>query len=84
MLEELGLVVDDSNPMVNGLITFIAFVVMGFIPLLPYVIGEGGLHRNQQYLLACLLIGALQLISLGLAKGFLLKLSLRKKVQACC
>jgi VIT1/CCC1 family predicted Fe2+/Mn2+ transporter len=46
MLEELGLVVDDSNPMINGLITFIAFVVMGFLPLLPYVIGAGGLHKE--------------------------------------
>jgi VIT1/CCC1 family predicted Fe2+/Mn2+ transporter len=76
------LVVDDANPIVNGIITFIAFVVMGFLPLLPYVIGAGGLKKNDQYLLPSLLIGALQLVSLGLAKGFLLRLVWRRKLQA--
>jgi VIT1/CCC1 family predicted Fe2+/Mn2+ transporter len=39
MLEELGLVADDSSPQINGLITFAAFLVLGFLPLLPYLIG---------------------------------------------
>jgi VIT1/CCC1 family predicted Fe2+/Mn2+ transporter len=82
MLEELGLVVDDSNPIINGIITFTAFVLMGFLPLLPYVIGSGGLHQHTQYLLPSLLISAFQLISLGLAKGFLLRLSWKLKLRA--
>ena len=41
MLEELGLVVDDSNPLWNGIVTFISFVVFGFLPLIPYIIGYG-------------------------------------------
>jgi VIT1/CCC1 family predicted Fe2+/Mn2+ transporter len=45
MLEELGLVVDDSNPKINGLITFLAFIMMGFLPLFPYIIGTGGLKK---------------------------------------
>jgi VIT1/CCC1 family predicted Fe2+/Mn2+ transporter len=40
MLEELGIVTDDSNPMWNALVTFIAFVMFGFLPILPFVVGE--------------------------------------------
>jgi VIT1/CCC1 family predicted Fe2+/Mn2+ transporter len=75
-------VVDDANPKINGIITFIAFVVMGFLPLLPYVIGAGGLKKHDQYLLPSLLIGAFQMIGLGLAKGFLLRLTWQKKLRA--
>lgn len=83
MLEELGLVVDDSNPMINGFVTFLAFIILGFLPLFPYVIGYGGKHDdNSQYLLASLLIGGFELVSLGLAKGFLLRLNVMKKIFA--
>jgi hypothetical protein len=34
-------------------------------------------------LVASLLIGAFQLISLGIAKGFLLRLTWQKKLQSC-
>ena len=39
MVEELGLMPPDpdDSPMKNGLITFLAFIVIGVIPLLPYV-----------------------------------------------
>lgn len=41
MLEELGLVVDDSSPFWNGVVTLISFIVFGFLPLIPYVISAG-------------------------------------------
>lgn len=43
MREELGIIEDHpASPGRRGLATFIAFVVVGFLPLLPYLIGSAG------------------------------------------
>ena len=42
MMEQLGLVVDDTNPIINGIITFIAFALFGFLPKIPFIIGRNG------------------------------------------
>jgi len=44
MMEELGLMpVDaDDSPMKNGLVTFVAFVVFGAIPMISYIASVGG------------------------------------------
>ena len=39
MVDELGLLRDDSNPLKNGLATFGAFAIAGIVPLLVYVVG---------------------------------------------
>ena len=79
MLEELGLVVDNSNPMWNGLVTFISFIVFGFLPILPYVI-SAGINKDDQshFMLICLVIGAIELFSLGFAKAVLVGLNAPK------
>lgn len=46
MLEELGLVVDDSNYVLNGFVNFFSFVILGFIPLIPYFVGYYGYKDN--------------------------------------
>jgi vacuolar iron transporter family protein len=38
MNEELGIISEDSHPFFNGLSTFISFMVVGFIPLLFFVL----------------------------------------------
>ena len=76
MLEELGLVVDDSNPLINGVVTFISFAVFGFLPLVPYVIGYGIQKDDKtQYMLISLIIGGVELFSLGFAKAVLIGLN---------
>ena len=76
MLEELGLVVDDSNPFWNGVVTFISFVLFGFLPLIPYVIGYGIEKDNHsQYLLISLILGGIELFSLGFSKAVLVGLN---------
>lgn len=76
MLEELGLVVDDSNPFWNGVVTFLSFVLFGFIPLIPYVISYGIKKDNHtQYLLISLILGGVELFSLGFAKAVLVGLN---------
>ncbi|MFQ5796243.1 MAG: VIT1/CCC1 transporter family protein [Candidatus Bipolaricaulia bacterium] len=38
MIDELGLMEDDRNPLLNGLATLIAFIVAGAVPLLVYLV----------------------------------------------
>ena len=40
MVEELGLVDSDESPAKNGIVTFIAFMVFGIIPLLPFRVAK--------------------------------------------
>jgi vacuolar iron transporter family protein len=39
MIEELGMVREDGNPLANALATFLAFVIAGALPLLVYLLG---------------------------------------------
>ncbi len=42
MVDELGILPDDdTSPLKNGSATFIAFIIAGLLPLLPYVFGSG-------------------------------------------
>ena len=76
MLEELGLVVDDSDPFWNGVITLLSFILFGFLPLIPYVIGYGiNKDDKSQYLLISLILGGVELFSLGFAKAVLVGLN---------
>ena len=76
MLEELGLVVDDSSPFWNGVVTFFSFVLFGFLPLIPYVIGYGiRKDDHSQYLLISLILGGVELFSLGFSKAVLVGLN---------
>jgi len=39
MVEELGIVEDDENPIKNASVTFVSFTIVGFLPLLPFILG---------------------------------------------
>jgi predicted membrane protein (TIGR00267 family) len=52
----------DKKPFINGLVTFLSFVVFGFLPVLPFL-----LPINKEYLFyLSLLFGFLAMITLGL------------------
>ena len=72
LVEELGLMPpdDSDNPAKNGLVTFCAVGVFGFVPLLPYVFGRaiGGADTNAMFGSACGLT-ALTMAALGAAKA---------------
>ena len=38
MAMELGLEINDDDPRINGLVTFVAFLIFGFVPVLFYII----------------------------------------------
>ncbi|EAR83462.1 integral membrane protein (macronuclear) [Tetrahymena thermophila SB210] len=40
MIEELGLLPEEEDPVKNAIVTFIAFVLFGLIPLIPFIIIE--------------------------------------------
>lgn len=68
MVEELGIIQGEESPLKNALVTFAAFLVFGFIPVLTYVIARfiPSLQSNTFALSAVLT--SLTLFSLGALK----------------
>ena len=75
MLDELGMMKDESNPLVNGLVTFGAFIVAGSVPLLVYLLGLVVSIPQTSTLPASLIMSALALFGLGAAKVLITKLN---------
>lgn len=68
MVEELGMLKDDSNPLLNALATFVSFIVSGVVPLLVYLIGLAvPIQPRTGFLVSFGLSGA-ALFGLGAAK----------------
>ncbi len=40
MKEELGLETEQENAFLNGIVSCLSFIVFGFIPAIPFVIGN--------------------------------------------
>jgi VIT1/CCC1 family predicted Fe2+/Mn2+ transporter len=38
MVEELGIMHSDEDPVKNALVTFFSFLIFGFMPVLPYLV----------------------------------------------
>ena len=76
MKEELQIVKDERPPWKRGLVTFLAFNVMGFIPLSAYVlVGITGLGGVNLFITSCLATGV-ALILIGMLKGMVTELKL--------
>lgn len=58
-----------------GLVTFIAFMILGAIPAFPYIISAGILGQTDQQEIAVICIGIVELFSLGVAKAALIGLN---------
>lgn len=78
LVDELGIQPPDltSAPWKDGVVTFIAFCVFGFIPLIAYIVSyavdQSGHHSssNWPFLVSCILTG-MTLFLLGAGKSFL-------------
>lgn len=68
MVEELGILEEEGSPLVNGLVTFLSFLLFGFLPLLVFVVIYLTSWELDGMLWACVLTGA-TLFSLGVAKS---------------
>lgn len=63
--EELGLFDDDSSPLKSALVTFFAFIVAGFMPLITYVFAsQWDFLAQNQFLISCI-ITAITLFTVG-------------------
>lgn len=69
MAEELGIVEDDANPVMNALVTFVSFVVFGFIPLFATVFSKFIPALAQNTFLITSIMTGLTLFILGVAKS---------------
>lgn len=81
MLEELGLVVSDTQEWKNGVVTFVAFVIFCFIPGIPYVITAGIMKDNSHHLITCTVIGVVLFFSIGIAKARLIGLNMQRAIM---
>ena len=75
LVEEHGIRVEKSNAMISSLTTFGAFLVVGAVPLLPFL--ATSMDQQQQFMLSAIL-AALMFFSIGAAKGVAFGKSLLK------
>jgi len=75
MLGELGLVVSLIPAWKIGMVNFSAFLVCGLLPLLPYIITAGFLQLEEGLMTISMIIGGVQLISLGIIKAKVIRLN---------
>ncbi len=68
MNEELGIIEEEGHPFFNGLSTFIAFIVAGFVPLLSYVLGLASPGITQFSFEISILLTAITLFAVGSLK----------------
>jgi VIT1/CCC1 family predicted Fe2+/Mn2+ transporter len=75
MVDELGMLADEGNPLLNGLVTLGAFVVAGAVPLLIYLFGLAFPIPSQVAFPVAIALSGLALFGLGAAKVFVTKLN---------
>ena len=78
-MEQLGLVLDDSNPIANGIVTFIAFALFEFLPLIPFIVGRNGTIDAVTYMGISIAIATVILFILGYLKSYLIGLPIYKR-----
>ena len=75
MIEELGLIEENTNPLYNALATFTAFVVAGSLSLLIYLLGLVIPIALDTAFPISIVLSAIALFSLGAAKVFVTRLN---------
>ena len=79
MKEELEMAEESKSPKLIGLATFISFLMVGFIPLLVYLLDFIWSIEGNLFLYACLLT-SVGFISVGLLKSYVTKTSVYRDV----
>jgi len=73
MKEKLGLVLPDKSPLATATATFSAFVLMGFVPLLTYVVSYIGVIEQVSLFHISLWLTVLAFFFVGWLKSFVSK-----------
>lgn len=72
MLEELGIVPDDKSPLKAAAITFISFVLWGFLPLLTFVLLYFFPSLNKQAFLISCIVTAMAIFVAGSLRSLII------------
>ena len=75
MVDELGLLPEDKQPIHSALATFLAFIVAGSVPLLVYLLGLIAPVASETAFPISLFLSGLALFGLGAAKVLVTKLN---------
>lgn len=75
MIEELGMLREETNPLYNAIATFVAFVVAGSVPLLVYLVGLVTPIEPRTAFAISVLLSGIALFGLGAAKVFVTHLN---------
>ena len=75
MIDELGMMEDESNPLINGLVTFGSFVIAGAVPLAVYLIGLAFPISPDMAFPISIASSGLALFALGATKVLVTKLN---------
>lgn len=70
LTEEHGLQLDGPSPVRAGLATFLSFLLVGVIPLVPFLVP--GLDPDQRFLASCIATG-MAFVTVGVVKGAVLE-----------
>lgn len=81
MKEELGMMKQDKSPLAMAAVTFISFIVVGFIPLLVYVLDYLTDMDIQNLFLTSIVLTSIAFILIGLLKAFVNEKSIIKGVM---
>lgn len=69
MKEELGMIKEEKSPIKMGAVTFISFIVVGFIPLLVYVLDYLSSTKIEQPFLVAILLTSAAFMLIGWLKS---------------
>ncbi len=75
MIDELGMMEDESNPLINGLVTFGSFVIAGAVPLAVYLLGLAFPISPDMAFPISIASSGLALFALGATKVLVTKLN---------
>jgi VIT1/CCC1 family predicted Fe2+/Mn2+ transporter len=75
MIEQLGMIKENTNPLYNAFATFTAFVVAGSVPLLIYLLGLVIPIAPDTAFTTSIVLSAIALFGLGAAKVFVTRLN---------
>jgi VIT1/CCC1 family predicted Fe2+/Mn2+ transporter len=75
MIEELGMIKEETNPIYNAFATFAAFILAGSLPLLIYLIGLATPIASDTAFTISITLSAVALFGLGAAKVFVTRLN---------
>lgn len=66
------MVIDPIKAIKCGVMTFLAFLLFGILPVIPYIITSGILKSEDQPWISSICIGAAEFFGLGMAKAALI------------